>query len=91
MSQATQALKAADGKPAPQYWNTTTGDYAYWSGDNNGPSVQDAQVLAKLAEILAKQSADPSTATKQDAAKAVLDTIAGKEFATQSTLAQVLA
>ncbi len=44
-----------------------------------------------LDSILAKIIAAPATAAKQDAAKTVLDAIAGKDFATQTTLAAILA
>lgn len=44
-----------------------------------------------LDSILAKIIAAPATAAKQDAAKEVLDAIAGKDFATQTTLAAILA
>jgi len=60
-------------------------------------------IYARLGDLTTEQKAEAirlllatidgkvSTAAKQDAAKAVLDSIAGKDFATQATLAAVLA
>jgi len=77
-------------------------EHGTYMQDVQAKAVLDS-VYARLGDLTTEQKAEAirlllatidgkvSTAAKQDAAKAVLDTIAGKDFATQATLAAVLA
>lgn len=77
-------------------------EHGTYMQDVQAKAVLDS-VYARLGDLTTEQKAEAirlllatlegkiATAAKQDAAKAVLDTIAGKDFATQATLAAVLA
>lgn len=51
--------------------------------------IDDLATDNSLGQLLSKLSNDPSTAAKQDLIKGVLDTIALKDYATQTTLLEV--
>ena len=75
--------------PVEQYIRNASNIFVPVSATNPEPTA-DAAVLAKLVEIMAKLSADPASQTTLEAARALLNTIAGKDFATQTTLAAIL-
>lgn len=75
--------------PVEQYIRNGSNLFVPVSATNPEPTA-DAAVLAKLVEILAKLTADPTSQTTLEAARALLNTIAGKDFATQTTLAAIL-
>lgn len=76
-------------------------EHGTYMQDVQAKAVLDS-IYARLGDLTTEQKAEAirlllatidgkvSTAAKQDAAKAVLDAIAGKDYATQTTLAQVL-
>lgn len=75
--------KDLDAKSAPAYFNALLDKYEYLQGEQGASYVQ---VRGETGELV-----DLATATKQDLVKAVLDTLANKDYATQTTLAQIKA
>lgn len=85
--------KDADNKPVPQYYNPVTDEYEVLQGtggaarqvlygpDGNPISVVDNKLAVRAAEL----------EEKLEAVRVLLNTLAGEDFATQTTLAQILA
>ncbi len=84
--------KDADNKPVPQYYNPVTDEYEVLQGtggaarqvlygpDGNPLSVVDNKLAVRATEL----------EEKLEAVRVLLNTLAGEDFATQTTLAQIL-
>ncbi len=84
--------KDADNKPIPQYFNPVTDEYEVLQGVGGaarqvlyGP---DGQPISVVDNKLAVRAAELET--KIEAVRVLLNALAGKDFATQTTLAQIL-
>ena len=94
MAYNSKAIKTdVNAKPIPQYYNPVTDEYEALQGtggaarqvlyapDGNPISVADNKLAVRAAEL----------EEKLEAVRVLLNTLAGKDFATQTTLAQILA
>lgn len=74
--------------PVPQYKDTVLNAWAELQGEGGASYVKDRDALAKLEQVRVLL-AGVATETKLEEARALLESVAGKDFATQATLAQV--
>ncbi len=94
MAYNTKAIKTdVNAKPTPQYYNPVTDEYEVLQGtdgaarqvlygpDGNPISTTEGKLAVRAAEL----------ETKIEAVRVLLNTLAGEDFATQTTLAQILA
>jgi hypothetical protein len=94
MAYNTKAIKTdVNAKPIPQYYNPVTDEYEVLQGvdgatrqvlygpDGNPISTTEGKLAVRAAEL----------EEKLEAIRVLLNSLAGKDFATQTTLAQILA
>ena len=94
MAYNSKAIKTdVNAKPIPQYYNPVTDEYEALQG-TGGAARQvlygpDGQPISVADNKLAVRAAELEE--KLEAVRVLLNTLAGEDFATQTTLAQILA